>query len=726
MTTRFRQTGALALAAAAFATGAFGGGTKTWEHSSRADFEKGKLDKLSLRSDGLLSLAPEFRELHDPSTNYLWAIAQDSKGNVYAGGSGQDNKARVFRVDAAGKGSVLAELAGLEVHAIAVDTQDRVYAATSPDGKVYRLRDGAQPEVYYDPKAKYIWALAFSPTGDLLVATGDKGEVHRVTGPGAGSIFFRTEESHARSMTVAKSGFVYVGTEPSGLIFRVSPAGEGFVLHQASKREITALAAGADGRIYAAAVGVKQAMSAPAAPAPPPAPAPGAPARPAGPAPVASLGSTISGGSEVLRIEADGYPRKVWTHASDIAYTLAFDAAGKLLIGTGNRGAIHRLDTDLLNTLLLTASPTQVTGLAAGRNGAVFAVTGNIGKIYRLGPATEKSGTLESDAMDAGFFTQWGRLSYGGSENGGAVRLETHSGNLDSPRQNWSRWAPVPLQTDGGRVASPPARFLQYRLTLNASADGKSPEVTSIETAYLPKNVAPVVELIETTPANYRFAASTAAVPSQSITLPVLGSGGKASVPGLIVAEAMPGSMSYAKGHVGARWLVTDDNGDATLSTVEIRGAKETAWKLLRANQRERHISWDSTAFPDGDYYLRVRVTDSPSHPPDQALSNELQSDPFVIDNTPPKITGLAGTSNGPKIDVKWHAADALNILARAEYSFDGAEWKSVQPTTQLSDSREHDYTLSIDGAGTGEHTIAVRVTDEYENQAVEKVVVVR
>ncbi len=725
MTTRFRLTGALALAAV-FATDTFAGGTKTWEHSSRADFEKGKLDKLSLRSDGLLALAPEFRELHDPSTNYLWAIAQDSKGNVYAGGSGQDNKARVFRVDAAGKGSVLAELAGLEVHAIAVDAQDRVYAATSPDGKVYRLRDGAQPEVYYDPKAKYIWALAFSLTGDLLVATGDKGEVHRVTGPGAGSVFFRTEESHARSMVVAKTGFVYVGSEPSGLIFRVSPAGEGFVLHQASKREITALAAASDGRIYAAAVGVKQPISAPAAPAPPAPAAPGAPARAAGPAPVASLGSTISGGSEVLRIEADGYPRKVWTHASDIAYTLAFDAAGKLLIGTGNRGAIHRLDTDLLNTLLLTASPTQVTGLAAGRNGAVFAVTGNIGKIYRLGPTSEKTGTLESEAMDSGFFTQWGRLSYGGSENGGTIRLETHSGNLDSPRQNWSRWAQVPLQSSGGRVASPAARFLQYRLTLSAAGDGKSPEVTSIETAYLPKNVAPVVELIETTPANYRFAAaaSVASTPAASITLPALGSGGKAGVPGVAVTDATPGSMSYAKGHVGARWLVTDDNGDVTLSTVEIRGAKETTWKLLKANQRERHLSWDSTAFPDGEYYLRVRVTDAPSHPPDQALSNELQSDPFVIDNTPPKITGLTGTVNGPKIEVKWHASDALETIARAEYSLDGGEWKSLQPTTQLSDSREHDYVLSIGDAGAGEHTIAVRVTGEYDNQAVEKVVV--
>ena len=52
----------------------FAGGAKSWEHGSQADFEKGKLDNLTLRSDGKLSLAPVFRELYDPSNNYLWTV----------------------------------------------------------------------------------------------------------------------------------------------------------------------------------------------------------------------------------------------------------------------------------------------------------------------------------------------------------------------------------------------------------------------------------------------------------------------------------------------------------------------------------------------------------------------------------------------------------------------------------------------------------------------------
>jgi hypothetical protein len=56
--------------------------------------------------------------------------------------------------------------------------------------------------------------------------------------------------------------------------------------------------------------------------------------------------------------------------------------------------------------------------------------------------------------------------------------------------------------------------------------------------------------------------------------------------------------MQYAKGYVGGRWLASDPNGDPLMFTVEIRGANETEWKLLRDKLAERYYSWDSTAFP--------------------------------------------------------------------------------------------------------------------------------
>src|SRR3982751_3055363 len=124
--------------------------TKSWVHNDRTDFEKGNLKGLSLRSNGRLSLAPQFRELADPSTAYLWALAVDSKGTLYTGGgSPGSSTTKLTAVDAQGKSRTVAEIPGLQIQAIAVDRQDRVYVGTSPEGKVYRIGDGGTPDVFY-------------------------------------------------------------------------------------------------------------------------------------------------------------------------------------------------------------------------------------------------------------------------------------------------------------------------------------------------------------------------------------------------------------------------------------------------------------------------------------------------------------------------------------------------------------------------------------------------
>jgi sugar lactone lactonase YvrE len=729
------------LAALAVTVTCFAVETKFWQHGDRTDFEKGSLTHLSLRSDGRIFLGPEFPEVFDSSTPYLWAIAADSKGNLYtAGGGSGSGSAKVFVIDSSGKSRTFAELEGLEIHAIAIDSKDQVYAATDPDGKIYKIGPSGKAQLFYDPHQKYIWAMAFDAKGELFVATGDQGEIHRVTPAGSGSVFFKTEETHARSLVIDAQGNLIVGTEPGGLVLRVSPAAQGFVLYQAPKREITAVAIDRDGAIYAAGVGNKTPVSAPQPTNPAPAPLQVTPAAisvttvnpPRNPPPTLNQGaSSIAGGSEVYRIDADGAPKKAWSNAQDIVYAITFDGQGHPLLGTGNRGNIYRLDSDSMSTLLIDASPTQVTGFGRGRRGELFVVTGNIGRVYRVGPALEKQGTFESEVLDAGSFTYWGRIGYRGS---GGISVLTRSGNLNRPESNWSAWAA--LQPDahegttlcescgGGRVTSPPARFLQYKIELSASASKPVSDLSEIEIAYLSKNVAPVVDEVETTPANYKFPTPILSItPSNSLTLPPLGQHrGNSFSSGSELSSSQ--TLSYSKGSIGARWSASDENGDTLVYKVEIRGVKESTWRLLKDNVKEKYLSWDSTAFPDGEYVIRVTASDAPSNPRNQALEAKLESDPFLIDNTPPQILNLAATSAGNKIEVRFIARDARSDIDRAEYSINGGEWLMAQPVTKLSDSPEEEYQLSLDRAAPGEQVVAVRVTDEFDNQAVDKVVV--
>jgi sugar lactone lactonase YvrE len=703
------------------------GQTRTWTQGDSADFEKGILKNLSLRSDGRLALAPVSRELFDTASSYLWALAQDSKGNLYAGGG---TSAKLYRIPPNGAGKVLADLDALEIHAIAVDSKDRVYAATSPDGKVYRITGNGKPEVFYDPKAKYIWSLAFDTAGNLFVATGDQGEIHRVGPDGKGKVFFKTEETHVRSMVIDGKGNLIVGTEPGGLVLRVSPAGDGFVLYQMAKKEVTAVAVAPDGAIYAAAVGNRQSGPASPPPAPPP-PAqvqvntPGGPQPQRQPSPtVASLAPAgVNGGSEVYRIDPDGVPRRVWTHAQDVVYAIAFDSTGRALLGAGNKGNLYRIESPTMHTSLLLMPATQVTALQTGRDGHLYAATGNAGKVYEIGPALETTGSVESDVFDSGSYSLWGRVSLEAILNGGQIALSTRSGNLDQPQKNWSAWTPVGAGAKGGRSASPAARFVQWKATFTGTP-GHSPELDSVDVAYLPKNLEPRVDEIESTPPNYKFPTSlisSMSIVQSTLSLPPLGKHSTTSGGPPMTLDTTP-AMQLAKGFVGARWSASDANGDPLVYTVEIRGVNENEWKLLKDKVTEKFLSWDSTSFPDGEYRIRVTASDAPGNPPAEALTARLESSPFWIDNTPPKITSLAATRNGAKLQVKWHAADALNNIAKAEYSLDGGEWKVAAPATRLSDSQDLDYELNLD-AGPGEHTIAVRVEDDYANQAVEKTV---
>ncbi len=719
--------------------------TKTWSQDEYSDFEKGDLKQLSLSSDGRLRLAPVFREVLDSSSVYLWALAEDSKGNLYAGGGGPGGPggARIYLIPPGGKGKTLAQLDDLEVHAIAIDSKDRVYAGSSPDGKVYRITGNGKPEVFFDPKAKYIWGMAFNSRGDLFVATGDRGEIYRVGPDGKGQVFYKTSETHARSLAVDSSDNLIVGTEPGGLIIRVSPKGQGFVLYQAAKREITAVAVAKNGAIYAAGVGNKTGASMLGVPRPPGEPAPslnaapatpGAPGgqlttrpAPASPAPPAPLPPPpIAGGSEIYRIDKDGYPRRIWSHPQQIVYAIGLDTDQRPLLGTGNKGIIYRLDSDLVYTELLNAPPTQVTGLYSGPSGRIYAATGNVGKVYQIGPELEKEGSLDSDVLDAGMFSYWGRLSFRCTLSGGRISLSTRSGNLDRPQNDWSPRSEDIASSDGARITSPAARFLQWRAVIRASAAGGSPELRGVDVAYLPKNVSPAVQQIEITPANYRFPPQVQLTLSgpPTLSLPPLGRPGRSSSAPSINIDSGAASMQYAKGHIGARWAASDENGDTLSFMLQIKGENETEWKPLREKLGDKHWSWDSTAFPDGDYRLRVIAADSPSNPPDQALTGELVSDVFAIDNTPPAISGLTATANGGKIEVRWKATDAFSLIDRAEYSVNGGEWTLVEPVSRLTDSREEDYSLTLDRPGPGELTIAVRVSDEYDNQTASKIIV--
>ena len=212
----------------------FAEGTRIWKQSSFEDFEKGAAKGVAISSDGSLELAPAFKPVYTTPSTYIWAIAADSQGNVYAAAGAP---ARVYRVTPDGQASVVFAPPELEVQALVVDTSGVLYAATSPDGKVYKIERATKADkkaaalspsegnaaldpnfassVFFAPKTKYIWDLARDAKGQLYVATGDQGQIFRVDNKGASSVFFKSDEAHIRVLAFDGKGNVIAGSDGS-------------------------------------------------------------------------------------------------------------------------------------------------------------------------------------------------------------------------------------------------------------------------------------------------------------------------------------------------------------------------------------------------------------------------------------------------------------------------------------------------------------------------------
>jgi hypothetical protein len=753
----------LALVASCFAQN-----TRTWEQSKYEEFEKGTAHGVAIGSDGTLTLAPAFTSLYTSPSTYLWDIASDSEGNVYAASG---SPARVYKLTPDGKARIIFAPQELQVQALVVDAGGAIYAATSPDGKVYKLTHGGpapgkSPEgshttaevaaaqegaqlgekprpsvevdpsysatVFFDPKTKYIWTLALDRQGQLYIGTGDRGEIFRVDRSGAGSLFFKSDEAQIRALVFDNRGNLIAGTDGSGLIYRISLQGEGFVLYSAPKKEITALAVDREGNIYAAGAGEKRG----AAPSTtPPAStanvAAGAPpststsiATPSAPAvspPVLNVVPSVTsmGGSEIYRLSPDGSPKTIWSSREDLVYALAFDQQGRLLAGTGNRGKIYAI-TGNQYTDLAEASASQVTAFASAPKGVLYAATSNLGKVFRLGPSLVNEGAYESDVFDAKNFSRWGRVEVRGNGN---FQLFGRSGNVDNPDRNWSQWKPIDLQKDLP-IDAPSARYVQWKAVLQPASH--PPIIDSVLVNYLPKNVAPEVDNV-TVMVGSR-------VPSGTHTDSETSAAGAYEPPIPTVKD---------KRWIAVRWKAHDENDDSLLYDVYYRGDGETRWKLLRSGVEERYINIDSDVFPDGGYTIRVVASDAPSHSAEDALTGEATSSRFEVDNTPPRIESLKAKVEGNKIHVTFHAVDGFSPINQAEYSIDGGDWETVEPAGQISDSKTEDYDFrfalpseadsqksSTDKPSANsnplsqEHTIIVRVYDRFDNMGVSKVVV--
>jgi outer membrane protein assembly factor BamB len=360
-----------------------------------------------------------------------------------------------------------------EVFAVAVDPDGVLYAATSPDGKVYRIEKGKATE-FFAPQAKYIWSLAFAKDGTLFVGAGNPANIYRVDKAGKAETYYETGQSHVTALAFDSHGNVLAGTEPNGILYRISAKDKAFVLYNANLPEIRSIVPMPDGTIYAAALGGSianrtwtahhfalvsakrygdcayhvhhgdrfrrfagrdgdqtqgwddrghsRATGAAIGSASPLAEIPGVDK------------------SAVYKINPDDTVETLWSSKEENVYSLVARppvAQWRLLyFATDGQGRLYRLGADRKATLMVETNEGEATRLLESPDGLV-AATGDMGKVFRLADAAGASGSYESPVHDSGSVARWGRISWRSTGRQSAARNAI--GQLRASRQNLER-----------------------------------------------------------------------------------------------------------------------------------------------------------------------------------------------------------------------------------------------------------------------------------------------
>lgn len=740
-----KLAGSCALLALVITSTALASSTSTWEMTSFSDFIKGKFDGVSLNRDGRLSLAPKLDTLFTSEQPVIWSLATAPDGALYAA---TGHRGRVFRIEPNGASKVVWTADRPEIFAIAIDKSGILYAASSPDGKIFRIENGVATE-YFDPKAKYIWSLAIAPDGTLYAGTGGAGRVYRITGPGQGELYYATGQGNVTGLMLDQQGRLLAGTEPNGVLYRITAKNKAFALYDSNLPEIHAVALNPDGSVYAVALGgslektLQSSQSGqtsqpdgaptvttsitvtadaggeikPTAPATPqvvvPAPAVTAPAA------ASSTDTSPVEKSAIYRINANNTVDTLWSSKEEDVYDILPGPGGQLYFATDQSGRIYSMSPDHKLTLLAQTNESEATRLLRWK-GALLAATGNMGKIYRLG-ASGARGDYESPVFDAGSVAQWGSLRWQAENGAGSIVFRTRSGNSLRPDATWSDWSEPLRNSASAQIASPNARYLQYRAELT-SAGATLENVTA---AYLPQNNPPIVRSITVmttvTPTNSSSrSTSSASAASTPYSVTVTDTGDAAP----LASTGTPTQTlsRAAQQQILISWQAEDPDADKLVYELDFRVEGSRDWIPMKKDLHDSSYTIDGDALADGRYFFKVTASDRESNPPSVAKQADLVSSPVLIDNTPPVVTIQSAERAGAGAEIRFEAHDTASALRRAEYSIDAGPWTPVAPVDGILDAPSEQFRLHIDAVPAGEHLLVVRVADSGNNTGLARV----
>jgi len=664
--------------------------TEVFHLKSIEDYLGGEVRGIEIGGEGYLMPGPalERQELKLPS---VWSCLAHSNGRMFVGAG---NSGAIFLKEGKSYKKVL-DTGALAASALVEGNNGDVYIATVPGGKIFRMNaDGSGGKAWVTLPEPYIWSLVAAKDGAIYAGTGPNGRLYAINAKGEFSKVIESKGDHIVRLIIAKDNSILAGTA-KGVLYKVEGR-SAKALISFPRMEISALAISHKGEIM---VGLNstafrarppQAIRAPeqepkkegedsddddqqADNRPPPEAGPG--------------GGMPRGNFMIYIFHPEGTLQLIMRAGGMFVTDMGTLSDGSILIATGSNGRIFRIDNENKLSLWTDLDEPIVTCLGFKNSKLALIGVANPGRVYEVADRPAQNATYTSMVLDARFVSLWGRMKW---KSDGNVKVETRSGNTDHADRTWSDWQDV--RANGELIRSPSGRFMQFRINWGKS----EATVSDITIAYRPYNQPPVLTGIQVR------------APGKGNQPP----GPPQGAPG----EQQPPTQEQAgpSGFVLVRWKVENPDGDSLLFQLEYRREDNPMWVPIAANLTQPHYKWDISNIPDGWYRLRVTVTDKSSNPPGTELTDNIISEPFLIDNSRPEVRDL-------KIDrnrfVTGFAIDSFSRIAGISYSLDGGPSVTVWPEDGIFDQTKEYFKIDLEKLSTGNHSIVVTAVDEGGNE---------
>jgi len=650
--------------------------TRSWS-ASPTELLQGRADGIAVSMRGQISLAPRIQRLDDALDDAAvletWSACTGRGGEIFFG-TGPDGV--IFRTDGNGRGREYFKTGEAMVTALIRITGGDLLAGTSPGGRIYRIDPTGRGELWSETGERYVWAIAESDGGNIYAATGDRGRVLRIRPDGSAETHFDSDEPHIVSLLHDRGGALMAGGGGIGRVYSIDSDGNALVLYDDELDEARSVVRdGTDGWVVALVGAPPPAVERPELRLRLP---DGVEIEPNVPL-EQRRGPTLRGFIEgledetgtarglrgrLVRLNDAGRSSTLWQSSVETPLSLATDATGRVLMGSGEPARLHRVEADGDVSLLATLHEAHLTSLVLSDR-TVFAGTSNPASVWRIEAIDAEQGAYLSPAHDAGTLARWGSISWNPRNRLARTEVYTRTGNSPRPDATWSAWSPAQVLADGSPVDNPDGRFAQFRVRFIGSQE-RAARLGGVTLRYETYNRPPVLE----------------------------------SAPG-DEGRAVSGTARF-------EWKARDPDGDPLEVVLEYRATLSDEWTLqvndgmiLGGNTRSPAIQsgtveWNTVELPEGRYDVRLSVHDHASNDPAEGRRASGPIRRVTVDRSAPTIE--ARRLQDGRFEVV--LSDEASRVTRLTLLRDDRPIARVRSADGVCDSRRERFEVALPATG--------------------------